>query len=78
LDVPEHGDCACCEGGIHHQSLAESAERLRKDSFANSDIPIHATSSLPVLQTGSGCGPRGCSSCGMPGVHPELEEPYGS
>jgi radical SAM protein with 4Fe4S-binding SPASM domain len=65
LEVPEHGDCPCCAGGVHHGHLQESAVRVREDSCNSENIlpliPPNAT--LPVLQSRGGCDSGGCSSC---------------
>ena len=65
--VPEHGDCPCCEGGTHHASLLVAAERLKtlkpETSFWESSRP--AAPSLHVLQPTSGCRGGGCNSCGV-------------
>jgi radical SAM protein with 4Fe4S-binding SPASM domain len=66
VSVPEHGDCPCCASGVHFSHLQESAMRL-KESSSNAEkiIPLpYPNSSLPVLQSGGGCSPGGCSSCG--------------
>jgi radical SAM protein with 4Fe4S-binding SPASM domain len=66
LEVPAHGDCPCCSGGVHHAELKNSAERLRGHSDNSKNIlpltPPAAT--LPVLQSRGGCVSGGCSSCG--------------
>ena len=64
-DVPEHGDCQCCNGGQMHESLLASAERIRTRRSAQSpwergETPI---AQLNVLQPASGCGSGGCGSC---------------
>jgi radical SAM protein with 4Fe4S-binding SPASM domain len=68
VQVPEHGDCACCAGGSQHASLREAAERINKDSAAhvNAFPPRFQSSSplLPVLDSHGGCSAGGCSSCG--------------
>jgi len=59
LQVPEHGDCPCCTGGMYHQSLTESSRRLQTEPAAiQSIVPL-----LPVLQASGGCASGGCSSC---------------
>jgi radical SAM protein with 4Fe4S-binding SPASM domain len=68
VQVPKHGDCACCAGGEHHAVLRESAERINKDllTFPNilaSSNP-RSNSLLPVLDSRQGCSTGGCSSCG--------------
>ncbi|MGB8458667.1 MAG: radical SAM protein [Candidatus Acidiferrum sp.] len=64
-EVPEHGDCECCEGGAHRAELLVAAERLKKfkpetriwlESRATSPV-------LNVLQPASGCHSGGCNSC---------------
>jgi radical SAM protein with 4Fe4S-binding SPASM domain len=65
LSVPAHGECECCEGGVSHEKLAQSAERIRNGEVnVGSWIPPQSTSLLPVLQQSSGCG-SGCGSCGV-------------
>ena len=66
LQVPEHGDCPCCSGGVHHSPLQVSAQRLRQESLSSEKIvPIlTANSLLPVLGSSGGCASGGCSSCG--------------
>ncbi|MGB7514570.1 MAG: radical SAM protein [Candidatus Acidiferrum sp.] len=67
IQVPKHGDCACCSGGSHHAALRESAGRINKDPFvlanAHSTSAQTSNSLLPVLASGGGCSPGGCSSC---------------
>jgi radical SAM protein with 4Fe4S-binding SPASM domain len=48
-EVPEHGDCECCEGGVHRADV----------SIWQGGRPISPV--LNVLQPSSGCG-GGCSS----------------
>ena len=66
LQVPEHGDCPCCSGGVHHQHLQDSARRLLKESPSSENIIplLSANSILPVLGSRGGCASGGCSSCG--------------
>ncbi len=68
VQVPKHGDCACCAGGEHHAALRESAGRINKDlvTFPNilgSSSP-RSNSLLPVLDSRQGCATGGCLSCG--------------
>jgi radical SAM protein with 4Fe4S-binding SPASM domain len=67
VEVPAHGDCACCSGGSQHASLRESAERINRDSVTLTNIvPLRQASSnslLPVLDAGQACSVGGCSSC---------------
>jgi radical SAM protein with 4Fe4S-binding SPASM domain len=65
LEVPGHGagQCPCCRGGQHYDSLRQSAERFEKDS-ASIRMQLQVPGALlPVLQPGGGCGAGGCSSC---------------
>jgi len=66
LQVPEHGECACCDGGDRHEQLMVSADRLQKTTpkFAklHSLAPVNVL--LPVVQSPGGCKTGGCSSCG--------------
>jgi radical SAM protein with 4Fe4S-binding SPASM domain len=68
VQVPQHGDCACCAGGEHHAELRDSALRINNDlvPFPNilaSSYP-RSNSLLPVLDSRQGCSTGGCSSCG--------------
>jgi radical SAM protein with 4Fe4S-binding SPASM domain len=66
LQVPAHGNCPCCGGGVHYEHLKSSARRLHEESSNSKNIipmvPVNA--SFPVLQTRGGCSSGGCSSCG--------------
>lgn len=66
IQVPEHGDCACCAGGRHHAALQESAERIKNKSILPANvIPLSASNALPpILNSSGGCSSGGCSSCG--------------
>ena len=66
LDVPGHGNCACCAGGAQHTPLKEAAARLNKDSAHLPNVVAlpKPNSLLPVLDTGGSCSAGGCSSCG--------------
>jgi radical SAM protein with 4Fe4S-binding SPASM domain len=65
IEVPAHGDCACCAGGEHHAELARSTERLQKNisDYRKLAPPPRPPSLLPVLDSRGGCGSGGCSSC---------------
>jgi radical SAM protein with 4Fe4S-binding SPASM domain len=67
VEVPAHGDCACCSGGTQHSSLRQSAQRINKDSVALTNVvplrPASSNSLLPVLDSGQGCSTGACSSC---------------
>jgi len=66
IEVPPHGDCPCCNGGIHHEQLKNSAQRLQQESpqFVNIVPLFPLNTTLPVLGQRGGCGSGGCSSCG--------------
>jgi radical SAM protein with 4Fe4S-binding SPASM domain len=60
-EVPQHGDCDCCNGSEHHERLKSSASRI-----AAQEIDVEAWKApaalLPVLSNSSSGG--GCGSCG--------------
>ena len=64
-EVPEHGDCECCEGGAHRAELLAAAERLK--SFKSDSSPFSGgrptSPVLNVLQPTSGCRSAACNSC---------------
>jgi len=67
IDVPKHGDCTCCAGGVHEKDLREAGARIGERNAAASFAPLTTpVSLLPVLQSGGGCGSGsgGCGSCG--------------
>jgi radical SAM protein with 4Fe4S-binding SPASM domain len=63
-EVPEHGDCDCCEGGERRADLLAAAERLK--SFApDTRIWLQGKPTSPVLnvlQPTTGCRSGGCNS----------------
>ena len=61
FEVPAHGECECCAGGIHYAELQESAIRIQNKQI---DVGNWAapTNPLHVLQSENAAG--GCSSCG--------------
>ena len=61
IDPPEHGDCSCCEGGVHYESLKSAANRIRNQEMPAPIAPMPG--GLNVLQSPAGCGSGGCSSC---------------
>jgi len=66
FDVPEHGDCECCEGGARRAQLLESAKRLAKQESSAEPWKSGRPNShvLNVLQPESGgCHSGACSSC---------------
>ena len=68
-EVPEHGDCACCSGGVHHQDLLASADRLSLHQYdPTSSLPGRTDSPvLNVLQPVSSCRSGACGSCSTHG-----------
>lgn len=68
VQVPEHGDCACCPGGHQHDELRGAAERINKGSSTATNVvrlPVTSSnSSLPVLNSSGGCSAGGCTACG--------------
>ncbi len=66
LDVPAHGDCMFCNDGSRESSLRSAALRLQTTTpNFEKIISLHPTNSLlPVLDSRTGCGSGGCSSCG--------------
>ena len=67
--VPEHGDCSCCAGGVHHEDLLASAESLSLHGYDPSSSLAGRTYSpvLNVLQPVSGCRSGACGSCSTHG-----------
>ena len=64
-EVPEHGDCECCEGGVHRAELLAAAERLKN---FEPDLTVWTEGRTPspvlnVLQPISGCRSGGCNTC---------------
>jgi len=68
-EVPEHGDCDCCEGGTHHDELRASAENLlhQKHNSSSSFTGRPYSPVLNVLQPASGCRSGACGSCSTHG-----------
>jgi radical SAM protein with 4Fe4S-binding SPASM domain len=66
VQVPEHGNCDCCDGGRHHAALRQAAERIEKNTPAPANVVPFSSSSSPftVLNNAGGCSSGGCSSCG--------------
>ena len=62
VEVPAHGDCQFCAGGIEYDGLAESARRI-----ANKEIDVETWCGpqqiLPILGNPTGAV-GGCGSCG--------------
>lgn len=66
FEVPEHGDCECCQGGALHAGLLESAKRIaqRKPGVEPWEAGRSNSTALNVLQPASGgCPSGGCNSC---------------
>ena len=65
FEVPEHGPCECCEGGMHRKELMAAAERLRsrRPNPGPWTADRHDSPLLNVLQPASGCRGGGCNSC---------------
>ena len=64
-DVPEHGDCRCCNGGELEEGLRASAGQVRdqrRDGNAWTGV-LSPVPALNVLQPAAGCGSGGCGSC---------------
>ena len=63
-EVPEHGECECCDGGARHGELMEAAERLK--NFESSSAWSASRPALPVLNvlqpSAAGRG-AACNSC---------------
>jgi radical SAM protein with 4Fe4S-binding SPASM domain len=64
-EVPEHGDCECCEGGVHRAELMAAAERLKNFkpdpnawSGGRPTSPV-----LNVLQNSPANAGAACRSC---------------
>ncbi|MGH9743197.1 MAG: radical SAM protein [Candidatus Acidiferrum sp.] len=65
FEVPEHGDCGCCKGGVHRSDLLAAAERL-KTFKPETRIWLEGGPLSPVLnvlQPSSGCHGGACNSC---------------
>ena len=64
FQVPEHGDCACCENGARHADLIAAAKRVRNQKSDPSSWLRDARSSpvLKILQA-TGHQSAGCGSC---------------
>jgi radical SAM protein with 4Fe4S-binding SPASM domain len=65
FEVPEHGDCSCCEGGSRHEELQLSAERIRQTKWQAGSLSggVPRSQALNVLQPVGGCRTGGCNSC---------------
>jgi radical SAM protein with 4Fe4S-binding SPASM domain len=65
FEVPEHGDCPACSGGIHYPELQRASQRIANHEIeVGSWLPRGMNSPLlPVLQTKGECGSSACGSC---------------
>ena len=65
FEVPEHGDCECCESGARHAELITSAKRIagREPGVNLWEGGRPSSPVLNVLQPASGCYSGGCNSC---------------
>ena len=63
FEVPVHGQCGFCAGGLHYQSVKDSARRI-----ASRAIDVGAWTSpqplLPILNNHSVADAGGCGGCG--------------
>jgi len=65
FEIPEHGECPCCVGGIHHSALRQSSERIRTRQVDVGSWAPQATQPLfPILGSSSPGHSGGCGSCG--------------
>jgi len=62
VEVPPHGDCEFCVGGVEHPALVDSARRI-----LNKEVDVESWSGpqqiLPILNN-AGASAGGCGSCG--------------
>lgn len=65
FEVPEHGDCKCCNGGEQQDRLHSAAKRIelqpQNESPRLDDNP--KLSLFSVIQPHTACSTGGCSSC---------------
>jgi radical SAM protein with 4Fe4S-binding SPASM domain len=61
-EIPEHGECEFCVGGVEHEAMRESARRI-----SSREIDVEAwvgpSQILPILNSSS-VSAGGCGSCG--------------
>jgi len=64
-EVPEHGNCDCCKGGVHRAELMAAAERLKNFQPDPGIWPVASPSGpvLNVLQPSSARRGAACNSC---------------
>ena len=63
FDVPEHGECDFCSGGRHHDSVKESAHRIRSKEINVSEWTSPKVL-LPILNNSAVASYGGCDGCG--------------
>lgn len=64
LEVPAHGECEFCAGGVEHDRVRGAAQRIRS---AETDVESWSEPESPFLVLNQ-AGPRtACSGCGVPG-----------
>jgi radical SAM protein with 4Fe4S-binding SPASM domain len=65
LEIPSHGDCEYCEGGVGHDELMAAVQRLERSRLAGAaGLTRRRLLPMATTQTEAGCGSGGCSSCG--------------
>jgi radical SAM protein with 4Fe4S-binding SPASM domain len=61
VDIPEHGDCEFCAGGVQHEEVLESARRI-----ANREVDVESWAGpqhvLPILNNATPIV-GGCANC---------------
>lgn len=65
VDVPAHGDCEYCEGGIRRDWVRDATN----DVFARVGQEIEAVMAMPLpdSEAAAGCGSGGCNGCSVKG-----------
>ena len=62
VDIPGHGGCEFCAGGIHHDEMMESASRI-----ANKEVDVEGWAGMPdvlPILNNSTAAVSSCGSCG--------------
>jgi radical SAM protein with 4Fe4S-binding SPASM domain len=62
IEVPKHGDCEYCAGGVHHAALAESASALLSHRGEHWMGSLRSGKVVPIVADRS-AGTGGCTSC---------------
>jgi radical SAM protein with 4Fe4S-binding SPASM domain len=68
-EVPAHGDCAFCEGGVHHGGVKESAQRIISHEINVGEWVGPSQALLPVLNNAGRSASAGCGSCSAAAAH---------